>query len=294
LFIATHSEDVLHGLLAAEPGKLRIIRLERRGIINKVRELERVLAEKVSSDPLMRFTSVLSGVFHHRVIICESDADCMFYSSILDLPDVHGKRHPDVLFVQAGGKHRMPMLAETLRALDVNVDVIVDIDILSDVAELKRIVTVLGGNGAGIEVYAKRLKAAIEQTKLWRDANETASEIQSVLGKSQEPGSLPQRVRDQIRGVLRYVSPWDDIKRAGYAAIPAGDATQHYQKLQSLCESCGLWIVPVGELEGFCKSQGGHGPRWVQEVLERYDLTTSVELSTAREFVRKIWQRIET
>jgi hypothetical protein len=80
----------------------------------------------------MKFTSVLSGVFHKRVIICESDPDCMFYSALLDIPEVHGPQYPDVLFVQAGGKHRMYLLASALRALDVNVDVIADIDVLND------------------------------------------------------------------------------------------------------------------------------------------------------------------
>ena len=51
----------------------------------------------------------------------------------------------------------------------------------------------------------------------------------------------------------------------------------------------GLWIVPVGELEGFCKSVGGHGPRWVQQVIEERDLANDPELQRAREFVSEIW-----
>ena len=52
----------------------------------------------------------------------------------------------------------------------------------------------------------------------------------------------------------------------------------------------GLWIVPVGELEGFCKSVGGHGPRWVQQVIEERDLANDPELGRARAFVREVWQ----
>ena len=29
----------------------------------------------ISTDPLMKYSSVMSGVFHERVIICEADAD---------------------------------------------------------------------------------------------------------------------------------------------------------------------------------------------------------------------------
>jgi energy-coupling factor transporter ATP-binding protein EcfA2 len=291
LFIATHSQDVLDGLLNAAPGKLRIIRLERDNNLNKIKELDRVLAERISCDPLMRFTSVLSGVFHRRVLVCESDADCMFYSTVLGLPAVHGDKHPDVLFVQAGGKQRMAAVAETLRALDVSVDVVVDIDILNNLSEFERLVLALRGDWAAIVKYAKPLKTAIEQHRLWKDAREVATEIRKVLDKAQEPGSFPQQLSEQIKGLLSGASPWEAVKKAGNSAIPAGDATQHYHELKSLCEAAGLWLVPVGELEGFCRSQGGHGPRWVQSVLEKYDPATSCELFEAREFVRRVWNR---
>ena len=51
----------------------------------------------------------------------------------------------------------------------------------------------------------------------------------------------------------------------------------------------GLWIVPVGEMEGFCRSVGGHGPGWVQELLNKRDLANDLELLGAREFVSEIW-----
>jgi energy-coupling factor transporter ATP-binding protein EcfA2 len=289
LFVATHSHDVLDGLLSAAPGKLRIIRLERAHNLNKAKELDRVLAEKISSDPLMRFTSVLSGVFHRRVVVCESDADCMFYRTILDLPTVHGANHPDALFVQAGGKQRIAAVAETLHSLDVKVDVVVDIDILNDLSEFERLVTALRGDWAAIVRHAKPLKIAIEQQRMWKDAKVVVAEIRKILDGAQGPGSFPQQLSEQIKDLLGGASPWEAVKRAGNSAIPAGDATQHYRELQLLCEVIGLWLVPVGELEGFCRSQGGHGPRWVQSVLEKYDPATSRELSDAREFVRRVW-----
>ena len=149
LFIATHSQDVLQGLLNVTPDNLRIIRLQRRGNVNSVKELDKGLAKKISSDSIMKFSSVLSGIFHKRVIICESDSDCMFYSAILDAPSVHGTESPDVLFVQAGGKQRMAVLAETLRGLDVMVDVIADIDVLNDLSVLKK---ARRYSGRGLEV----------------------------------------------------------------------------------------------------------------------------------------------
>lgn len=158
LFVATHSPEVLQGMLSAAPDSLRVIRIQRDGLVNRVKELDKSHARELNADPVMKFTSVLSGVFHKRVIICESDPDCMFYSALLDIPDVHGSQYPDVLFVQAGGKHRMHVLAGALRALDVNVDVIADIDVLNDETVLKNLVVALGGNWDDIWKEARPLR----------------------------------------------------------------------------------------------------------------------------------------
>ena len=104
-----------------------------------------------------------------------------------------------------------------------------------------------------------------------------------------EEGEFPREKRSEIESIFRKATPWDAVKEAGEAAIPAGQATQQFEVLKEHCKQVGLWIVPVGELEGFCKSIGGHGPRWVQQVLEGRDLSTDSDLQRARDFVREIW-----
>jgi len=41
--------------------------------------------------------------------------------------------------------------------------------------------------------------------------------------------------------------------------------------------------VEVGELEGFVRTEDGHGPKWVNAVLSR-DLARDTELEQARQF----------
>ena len=65
--------------------------------------------------------------------------------------------------------------------------------------------------------------------------------------------------------------------------------TEKFQELQRLCNQIGLWIVPVGEFEGFCKSVGDYGPRWVQQVIEQKNLADDAELEAARKFVQQMW-----
>ena len=290
LFIATHSADVLHGLLQAAPEQLRIIRIERVGEVNRVKELDKEKARTIGSDPLMKFSNVLNGIFHERVIICEADSDCMFYSALLDLPKIRGEQQPDVLFVHANGKHRMAALAEALRSLGVMVDTIADIDVINDGSVHRKIVEALGGIWSTFEVQAKPVRDAIIQHKPWLNSAEVTNAVIAIVEKAPTTGEFPKSLRKDIESIFRKASPWDAVKEAGEAAIPGGQPSVHYRELKKLCSAIGLWIVPKGEMEGFCKEIGGHGPRWVQQVIETYDLATASELESARSFVKEIWQ----
>ena len=290
LLFATHSPDVLHGLINVASDRLRVLRIQREGSVNRVRELDKKLVRDISVDPLMKYSSVMSGVFHERVIICESDADCMFYSSILDLSEVHGNRQPDVLLVHGSGKGRIAALAKTLVALGVPVDVIADIDILRDGAGFKAIIESLGRDSTVVLPLSRAVKGAIEQHKPWLNAGEVKKGILEALEETPANEEFPQSRRSRIEGLFRKASPWDAVKNSGESAIPSGDPTKQFQKLLCLCKEMGLWIVPVGELEGFCKSVGGHGPRWVQQVIEERNLADDPELERARLFVREIWK----
>ena len=290
LFVATHSPDVLHGLITVAPDQLRVLRMQREGSVNRIKELDKALIREISFDPLLKYSSVLSGVFHERVIICEADADCMFYSSVLDLTEVHGVRQPDVLFVHAGGKDRMPALAKALVALDVPVDVIADIDILNDAAAFGRLVESIGGDVTTVLPLAEAVRKAIEEQKPQLTVAQIQDEIREELNREPSDSESAKLLRKRINAIFGKASPWDAVKRSGEAALPAGQATQQFRGLQRLCHQMGLWIVPVGELEGFLKSVGGHGPPWVQEVIEERDLATDPDLEPARAFVRQIWQ----
>ena len=289
LFVATHSPDVLSGLLNVAPDHLRVLRIQRDGDLNRVTELDKQQAREIAAHPLTRYSSVLSGVFHRRVVICESDSDCTFYGALLDLPDVHGEQRPDVLFVHANGKHRMATLAVALQQLGVPTDIVADIDVLREHRVLEDIIRALGGDWNSIDHAACAVRVAVEEQKLWLRASEVKREVGAILDGVDTDNEFPKMARQKIDNVFRKISPWTAVKRAGRAAIPPGQATEHFDVLCGLCKNAGLWIVPVGEMEGFCRSVGGHGAGWVAEVLESRDLPTDAELGEARRFVHELW-----
>ena len=294
LFAATHSPDVLQGLINVVPQNLRILRMQREGNVNRIKELNKDEIKEISLDPLMKYSSVMSGLFHERVIICESDADCMFYNSILDLPEIHGETHPDVLFIHASGKDRMAKLARVLTALGVPVDVIADIDVLRDLHDLEEIIGELSGDWERIGRLAGFLKKEIENNVVTLCLDSVKVRVGRLLDETLDESSTVNNLKSRIDEIFQESKPWSAIKRAGKYALPRGDATQRFDELLPLCSQAGLWIVPVGELEGFCKSTGRKGPAWVQKVIDERDLATDPELETAREFVRKIWEAKRT
>ncbi len=289
LFISTHSTDVLDGLLEGGSDKVRIVRLRREGDVNHIKELSKEQTKEVAKDTLARFSRVFDGIFFEHVVICEADADCMFYQSILNLPSISGDRRPDVLFVHSAGKHRMAKLADTLRSLDVPVSVIADIDLLNDERTFKNLFQKLGGEWANIEPNWKAVADAVLKQRPPLNAEQVAGLIAEQIGDVSGTGQFPEENERKIKQIFKTVSPWSALKRSGRSGLPPGEAIKNFDKMSEICSDHRLWIVPVGEIEGFCRSVGSHGPGFVERVLEDRDLENDPELKEAREFVGKVW-----
>ena len=287
-FLATHSGDFLRGLLDTYTERVRILRIQRDGTVNKIKELDSAGIKQIWGDPILRYSNVLDGVFHNKVILCESDGDCRFYAAIMDAiiyPKSEDRRE-HIMFLHCGGKARMPVVISSLRNLDVPVHVIADFDILNNESPLKEIVEALGGSWEVIEANWRVVQRAIEEKKPELNTAEVVRDIDSIL-QTISNSFFPKEAKKGIQEILRRSSPWSIAKTVGKAFIPSGDPTRAYNAVCEELERIGLFVVPLGELEGFARSIGGHGPKWVNEVLER-DLANDPELEDARAFVRNI------
>jgi hypothetical protein len=287
LFLATHSEDFLKGVLDANISNLKIIRIQREADINKISILNSSDISRIWKDSLLRHSNVLDGLFHSKVIICESDSDCRFYSAILSaLFSKSDDLTPDFLFIHCGGKQRMPTVIKALKKLDVKLKVISDFDLLNDINPLKEIFEDLGGKWTEVEKDWALVKREIEQKRpeyLTFDLRET---IIKIIDSTSEK-VFPKSKVIEIQKALKKVSSWTEAKEVGKAYIPSGNATQSFEKIQSKFKEIGLLILEVGELESFGKSVGNHGPKWVSEVLTK-DLLKDPELELARQFVSQL------
>jgi hypothetical protein len=287
LFIATHSSDVLRGVLDSGSSDVKVIRIKRDGENNAVRLLDNDRVKQLWSDPLLRHSNILDGLFHDGVIVCESDGDCRFYAAVLDSLDRERESLlADIQFTHCGGKHRLPTVVNALKQVDVPVHVVADFDVLSAMEPLKSIVESLGVDWQTIQRDWELVKSSIEQRKPELETSEVKKEIDRIL-ENVDQASFPKEAAEKIKAVLKKSSAWAQAKTIGRTFVPSGDATQACSRLLENLSAAGLFVVEVGELEGFVRSVGGHGPRWVNEVLA-LNLATDSKLDDARSFIRRV------
>lgn len=287
LFLATHSGDFLKGVLDSKVKNLKIVRIRREGALNRVSTLNSSDISEIWNDSLLRHSNILDGLFHSKVVVCESDSDCKFYSAVLAAICEQRKiPTPDILFIHCGGKHRMPTVIKSLRKLDVPLQIITDFDILNSPDPLRSIVASLNGEWEEMETDWKTVKASVDQKRPELETIDVKREITNILDNVSER-IFQSRAAREINSVLKKASAWAQAKSIGKSFIPSGNAQQSFDRLQEKLQNLGLLVVEVGELEGFVRSIGNHGPKWVNEVLEK-DLANDRELEDARRFIEKL------
>lgn len=250
LLISTHSEDFLQGLLDADNENVTVIRIDRTDNVNKMNILKGEDIKTLWRNPLLRYSNILSGLFHEKVIVCESDYDCLFYQAIMDtMYESEGEVAPDVLFTHCGGKARMKDVVTALKAVNVPVVAICDFDLLNSSQIFKPITASFGLD--------------------WDSALFVDMKV----------------IYDHMNA--KGADAWSQIKKVGKSGLE-GDAPAAYEKVEMACKSAGLFVVPVGEMECFDKTINKEKKDWVYHVLETYDLSAEPKLEAARRFVQEI------
>lgn len=233
VILATHDRDVILGLLDSGcTENTTVIRVTRTVDGMRLHQLAESNIAAVWADPVLRYSNVLQGLFHRRVVVCEGDADCRFYGAVLDdLAAAEGVRADadDTLFVPSGGKQRAATLVKALEQLGVVTVRIVDFDILRQRVDVKTLLEALGG--------------------AWSSDIDT----RYVL----------------VRDAMNRGQSWDQAKNQGVNAMPAGPVHVAATELLSLLVEQNLFVVPVGEMEDYDKSVSGHGAMWVSSMLAK-------------------------
>lgn len=285
LFVATHSSDIMKGFLEGTKGSVRVLRITRNGDVNTITETSTETIRELWEKPELRYSNALDGIFHEQTIICEDDSDCRVFNSVGDfLGGLSMTPWPDTAYVPTGGKHGVPKVASVLRKIGVPVKAVFDIDFLSEKILVETTVKAFGGDWNVIEPLWIRVDAAVREGIRPKTTEEIKKDIVGILNSS-EQDKLP---KSDVLEAMKQSAPWNHIKRYGERGIPSGKAQTDYQTLRGHLTEIGIYLVPEGEIENFCREVGSHGPKFVAKLLRDIPLGDA-RLRDLRDFVERVY-----
>lgn len=286
--ISTHSEEIIKGLLDKCPNRVKIVRITRDGNRNKFAVLNNEVVQEIMSDPLLKHSNIIAGLFYKTTVLCESDSDCKFYAVIDEYLKEQKGRYSEAFFIHCGGKHRAAKIIKALKTLGIDLRIILDIDVLNNEGIFKNMTNALGMDWNNIKKDFHILESQLSNSGKEKIRRSTAREdIIKCLDASQDD-YLTEAECKTIKSIVQTHSAWDSVKKAGLSAIPSGEATNAFKRINEKLRAKGLYMVPAGELEGFVREVSSHGPEWVNGVLEKYPDFSDNVYEEVRGFIKSL------
>lgn len=129
-FISTHSIDFIKGLLESNSERIKIIKINRNDNYNTFNILENSSVQEITNNNSLKYSNILNGLFYKKVVLCEDESDCKFYSFILE--NINPSIYQDTLFCGVGGKDRFKIIIPLLKKLNIEWCVIADLDLINN------------------------------------------------------------------------------------------------------------------------------------------------------------------
>jgi hypothetical protein len=270
VILATHDRNLLAGLLEVD-APVSVIRLDRQDDRTTAWQLAHDDIRELWTDPVMKYSNVLDGLFHQVVIVAEADPDCRFYAAALDSANAASPLAippSEVHFVPANGKDGMPKIVRALSAVHVRVVASPDLDLLEDAGKVRKLVEAFSADWQLLESDYQAATAAFRAEAIAATCGDILSAVQAEL---QPIATQPwtEQARDKLKPHLRTSRPkWKELKRFGTAAF-AGEAAVRGQALLNALDTMGICCVRDGELERMAPTLGvGKGAAWLPAALE--------------------------
>jgi energy-coupling factor transporter ATP-binding protein EcfA2 len=270
VILATHDRNLITGLLDAD-APVSVLRLDRQDDRTTAWQLAPEDIRELWTDPVMRYSNVLDGLFHRVVVVAEADPDCRFYAAALDSAnDASPLAIPpsEIQFVPANGKDGMPKIVKALLAVHVRVVASPDLDLLDDAGKIRKLVEVFDGDWQSVEGHYQTCTAGFRV----EDAEATCGDVLNAVSAALKPVSTEpwtSEVREKLMPSLRTSrSKWKELKRFGTAAF-SGEGAVRAQELLDALETMGICCVRAGELERMAPTLGVRkGASWLPAALE--------------------------
>ena len=285
-FISTHSIEFLKGLLLSAERRVKIIRLTREGNINPVYCLKSAELNAIWTDPIMRHSNILDGLFYQHTVLCESDSDCQLYAVMHANIKEKQNTYSDALFTLCNGKGRMKPLSKTLMSLGISFRIVPDIDFFNDEGLVRAVFENCGGVWTNIKNDYLVLFNAMNQP----DGTLAKEAFLKEVGKMIDKNGWVEMTKPHAKKLGKDLpqlleNQWDKLKHDGIDSITDPNVRASTDRLIAEFNRVGVFPVKDGELESFFPEVNSHGPGYAIAVLEKYTDLEAAEYDRLRAFV---------
>jgi ABC-type multidrug transport system ATPase subunit len=295
VIVATHSADVLRGMLN-RGGEFDVVRLTRKGNETRATKASAADIKTFASNPVLATARVIEGLFYQAAVVVEADSDSAFYHRVAR----QVCPQDDVLYTRAHNKQTIQKLVAPYRKLGVRAAAVADLDLLRRRDEFEPLLASATGDSLD---DALRLQEELRASVETRPVLEQVRELQEALAKmlrewaeppeAEAPGFL-SHVRRELKSLREAASHWDQAKRRGVDGLPA-EAKPLFAQLTGWCAARGVFIIPVGQLEGWLVSHGvepkNDKSKWIVEALIKLgelEVTANKEQQEPWAFIKKV------
>ena len=225
---ATHSPDFVMGAMTSGQA-VNIVRLTYRRGVPSARLLAADKLETMMRDPLLRSTGVLGALFHEGAVVCEADADRVFYAEINDRLLASGRGGADgVVFLNAQNKQTVRRIVRPLREMGLPAVALLDLDLLK-----------------GRDDFRDLCSAAFVPEVFWEPWEELRRRMHQKMNNADyKDGGVYHLGGADREGADRLL---ENLAEYGVFLVPVGEL------------ECWLRGLEVG----------GHGPEWLTTVFQK-------------------------
>lgn len=264
VIVATHNANFLSGVLAGrQPAE--IFRLNRKNDITDYCPITADATRALATSPILSSQRVLEGIFARGVVVCEADSDRVIYNSVA----IHNHNEQELLFLHAHNKQTVKDVVSLLKAASIPVAAVVDIDIFNSNDELDNLLSAFDPNADHSKALALREKLGAHVDKFAEDEvlDKIKKDLMDFLDQLENKEHTLEGARAALKRIRGEGSKWSKVKSKGLSVFEKDIRTEAMQLVDE-CKNQGLFVVPVGELEGWM-DLGVRKNRWVLLALER-------------------------
>lgn len=280
IIIATHNANFLSGILSSSQ-EVDIYRLNRTGDFTTYKRITPDATSKLAKSPLLSSQRVLEAIFYKGVVVCEADADRCVYQTV----SVREFDDQNILFVHAHNKQVIKDVVRLLKEATIPTCAITDMDIMNSKVDFKNLLEALNDGNVCDSILEMRKKVAmtiedVSEDDILKKLEENVTDLLEQLKENRHQLSGARGALNRIRG---EASKWSGVKKHGIAGILEKDQ-ETAKDLVVKAKEFGLFIVPVGELEGWLNLDTRQKNKWIVLALE--DLHQGKCSSELKDFVK--------